>query len=76
HTQEASAVAFFKDSRRIITASEDKTLRIWDVEKRALEGGPFEEPTDGHTHWVLSLCFSPDGKRLASGSLDRKVIIW
>ncbi|KAG2062603.1 hypothetical protein BDR04DRAFT_1063066 [Suillus decipiens] len=51
-------IAFFKDNRRIVTASEDKTLRIWDVEKRALEGGTFEKRTDG----VKSVAVSPNDR--------------
>jgi WD40 repeat protein len=30
----------------------------------------------GHTNWVLSVVFSPDGKTLASTGLDRSVRIW
>jgi len=30
----------------------------------------------GHTEGVDSVCFSPDGKRLASGSEDGKARIW
>lgn len=30
----------------------------------------------GHTDTVLSVCFSPDGKRLASASHDRTVKVW
>jgi hypothetical protein len=30
----------------------------------------------GHTHWVHSVSFSPDGKRLASASLDQTVKVW
>src|SRR5215471_12176759 len=30
----------------------------------------------GHTDWVRSICFSPDGKRLASASQDHAVKLW
>ncbi|KAG2131540.1 WD40-repeat-containing domain protein [Suillus cothurnatus] len=72
HTGEVKAVAFFKDSRRIVTCSDDTTLRIWDVRKGALVGGPFE----GHRDWVRSSAISPDDRRIASGGRDKRVIIW
>lgn len=30
----------------------------------------------GHASWVLSVAFSPDGKRFVSGSADRTVRVW
>ena len=30
----------------------------------------------GHSHWVLSVAWSPDGTKLASGSRDQTVRIW
>lgn len=30
----------------------------------------------GHTHWVRSIAFSPDGQRFASGSEDQTIRIW
>ena len=30
----------------------------------------------GHTDWVCSVVFSPDGKTLASGSHDRTIKLW
>ncbi|KAG2033235.1 WD40-repeat-containing domain protein [Suillus americanus] len=72
HTGEVKAVAFFKDSRRVVTCSDDTTLRIWDVQKGALVGEPFE----GHRDWVRSGAISPDDRRIASGGRDKRIIIW
>ncbi|KAG1821965.1 WD40-repeat-containing domain protein [Suillus subaureus] len=72
HTKPVWAVALFKDGRQVVTASEDKTLRIWDVEKRALVAGPFK----GHSSCVLSVAVSPNDRRIASGGRDRTIIIW
>ena len=33
-------------------------------------------PVRGHTDQVMSVCFSPDGAKIVSGSFDRKVLIW
>ena len=33
-------------------------------------------PVSGHSHWVLSVAWSPDGTKLASGSDDDTVRIW
>ncbi|KAG0697559.1 WD40-repeat-containing domain protein [Suillus ampliporus] len=72
HADIVGASAFFKDGRRVVTGSGDKTLRIWDVEKEELVGGPFE----GHHGWVLSVAVSPDDRRIASGGNDKTIIIW
>ncbi|KAH6700681.1 hypothetical protein BKA61DRAFT_529778 [Leptodontidium sp. MPI-SDFR-AT-0119] len=31
---------------------------------------------EGHTHWVTSVAFSPDGKQIVSGSEDKKIRRW
>ncbi|KZP03622.1 WD40 repeat-like protein [Athelia psychrophila] len=56
----------------VASGSYDKTIRVWDAESGALKAGPFT----GHTDYVKSVVFSPDGQRVASGSNDRTIRIW
>ncbi|OAX31606.1 WD40 repeat-like protein [Rhizopogon vinicolor AM-OR11-026] len=72
HTKEVNGVAFFNYSRRVVTGSLDSTVRIWDIQKGALAGKPFE----GHQGRVRSVAVSPDDRQVASGGLDKIIIIW
>jgi WD40 repeat protein len=63
------SVAFSPDGKHIITASNDKTARVWDAET----GKQIGEPLRGHTDWVWSAVFSPDGKRIVTASEDKTV---
>jgi len=56
-------VAYGPDGRQLATGSNDKTVRIWD-----LDTGTARVLT-GHTDRVWSVAYSPDGQ-LASGSDD------
>ncbi|KAF8299331.1 WD40 repeat-like protein, partial [Clavulina sp. PMI_390] len=48
------------------------TICLWDVHSQALKG----EPLRGHSHYVRSVTFSPDGNLLASGSNDKTICLW
>jgi hypothetical protein len=51
---------------------ETPRLCIWDSETGVVIAGPFE----GHTFDVTSVGFSPDGRRVVSGSDDSTIRIW
>jgi WD40 repeat protein len=66
-----SSAAFSLDGTRIVTASRDKTARIWDAAT-----GAELLVLRGHTVWVHSAAFSPDGTRVVTSSLDKTARVW
>ena len=58
-------------NQNLISISNDKTLKIWDVQT-----GNCIETLTGDTDIVLCCCFSSDDHFLVSGSHDKSWRIW
>jgi len=71
HTAGVDGVCVSADGKRILSASDDGTLRLWD-----LATGAELEQFVGHSDRVHAAAFLPDGQHVVSGSWDRTVRIW
>ena len=70
HTLNVTDADFSPDGRRLVTASADRTVRIWDIgtgqETLKLSGDPH----------VTTVRFVSGGRRLIGGSMDRTIRVW
>ncbi|KAF8327463.1 WD40-repeat-containing domain protein [Cantharellus anzutake] len=71
HTGYGSSASFSPDGYRIASASDGKTILIWDT----VTGDELKD-LRGHSASITSVSFSPDGFRLASTSKDNTIRIW
>ena len=55
----------------LVSASADKTLRLWNVAT-----GECEQTLAGHSETVWSAGFSPDGTKVVSASADKTLRLW
>lgn len=75
-----SALAFRPDGQVLASNSAGKEIVFWDVSTKQ----PLDLPEmakhlntpESHAKHVTSLAFSPDGKQLAAGDEDEKVLLW
>jgi WD40 repeat protein len=71
HADEVNSIAMTHDGLRLVSGSQDHTLRVYNLsearEERALVG---------HAGPILSVTVTPDGQRAISGSADRTLKIW
>ena len=66
-----SDYAFTPNGQRVLTAADDKTMRLWD-----LETGHCLCVFEGHTGEINNIAWSADGCRALSASDDRTLRLW
>jgi len=71
HGDWVQSVAFSPDGRWLVSGSNDKTIKVWDISKGALVG-----TLHGHGYAINTVAVSPDGKWIASGGVDGTVRLW
>ncbi len=71
HDDDVYMAAYSPDGSRIASASEDRTIKIWDV-----SSGECIKTLTGHTSDVFSVNWNSAGTKLVSASWDHSVRVW
>ena len=71
HSDWIRSLAFSPDGKTILSGSNDRTVRVWDIET-----GRLLHLLTGHRDRVKCVGISPDGQRMLSCSADGQVRVW
>ncbi|KAG2339385.1 WD40 repeat-like protein [Suillus weaverae] len=66
HKEWIQSISYFPDDQRMISGSEDKTTRQWDLKA----GKEIEEARGVYEGWVWAVAVSRDGRWVVTGSGD------
>jgi WD40 repeat protein len=67
HMAAINDIAFTPDGKQLVSASDDKTIRVWSLQTGKTERVLYGEMEAGESGKIASMAISPDGKWLAAG---------
>jgi len=83
HKDSVYSVAFSPSGRELVSGSLDKTIKMWELTPQrgllpssSAKDGKCIRTFEGHKDYVLSVCLTPGGEWVMSGSKDRGVQFW
>jgi WD40 repeat protein/tetratricopeptide (TPR) repeat protein len=76
HDSYVCSASFSPDGRRVVTASSDTTVRIWDARTSLQIGRPLAHTSPSLYAPVFYAEYSPDGSRIISASGNRAATLW
>jgi eukaryotic-like serine/threonine-protein kinase len=71
HSDMVEGLVFTPDGKRLVTASRDSLIKLWDV-----RSGQEVLTLKGHSGGLRDIAVSPDGHLLASAGKDGTVRLW
>ena len=71
HKGAMTAVACHTTSSLLVSACEDHSIKLWNV-----EDGSYRGEIRGYPALVMCLCISPDGTQLYAGARDNLIKVW
>ena len=74
HAGDINSIAFSRDSRALVSASRDRSARIWPL--AAAAGAAPVLLQGGHSAALSAADFSPDGRLVLTSSADNSVRVW
>lgn len=71
HLDVVTAACLSRDGRHALSASADRTLRLWDTAT-----GQCLRTFERHRDWATAACLTPDGRHALSASADGTLKLW